>query len=49
MKMTLIILGLAFLGFLAYPFLLGFVEGWRREEKPKLRVIWYEPAEKSKK
>ena len=49
MKMVLIILGVAFAAFLAYHFVCGFIEGWSEEKKPKLRVIWYEPVERSDK
>jgi hypothetical protein len=49
MKMVLIILGVSFAAFLAYHFVCGFIERWRDENKPKLRVIWYETVEDSKK
>jgi hypothetical protein len=45
MKIVLIILGVSFAAFLAYHFVCGFIEGWRKEDEPKLRVIWYEPRE----
>jgi hypothetical protein len=49
MRMVLEISGVAFAAFLAYHCVCGFIEGWSQEKKPKLRVIWYEPVENSKK
>jgi uncharacterized membrane protein len=49
MKIVLIILGVSFAAFLAYHFVCGFIEEWRKDDKPKLRVIWYEAAERSRK
>jgi hypothetical protein len=49
MKIVFEILGVVFVAFVAYHFVCGFIEVWSQEKKPKLRVIWYEPVENSKK